>query len=531
MTKIDITPDVTLIKKAGEVNYKIPQALAELVDNPIDARTGGNKLNVEVTLGQKGKQKRIAVQDDACGMTWEQASKAMVMAYSDKGGDAIGEFGLGLKTACSFLGSRFEIVTATTDADKATRLVYDEEQFIESGAWEIDVEEVEKPFDHGTRIEIERLKVNLYPGVKDAVLRNFGKTFKHFVEAGEVDIVVNGDSVVPHVTDTVADYDTPLHFDVDGKVVKGWVSLAPKGSGRGRYGFDLVRHNRVLAEHQKVGFKAGSGTSRIVGELHLDDFPVVNNKTDFRRDTEAWHGLQEQLKELLVDSVREARRQANPGGQLDAKDKTEIKEHVDKVREALKTDALLGDLDRRALDSELGDEFGDGPLPFQLPSDGEEQSDGGAQQSSEGDAATGAAAGSGGASGAARGGSGSMQRHRLNRVKTQLRNLAIEHDVARLGKGSLYKIWEAQGVGARKKLVVTTNSDHPMYMAMQDSFMLWMKHNIVESVAEFFTEQTGDTEAMLLVKSDILKHVSKMQLAEDEDDSGLAPEEEAAAGA
>ena len=101
---------------------------------------------------------------------------------------------------------------------------------------------------------------------------------------------------------------------------------------------------------------------------------------------------------------------------------------------------------------------------------------------------------------------------RLNRVKTQLRNMNIEHQVMRLGKDTGYKIWDIEGVGNNKKLVVITNIDHPFYMVIQDGFMLWVKHNIVEAVAEFFTQETGTTEAMLLIKSDILKHIGKMNI-------------------
>jgi hypothetical protein len=515
MTKtIDITPDVSLLKKSGEVNYRLPHAIAELVDNSIDARKPGRKLTVEVVTGQKGGKKRIYVVDDGVGMSPAEAQKAMVMAYSDKKASAIGEFGLGMKTACSFLGSRFEIVTATAKAKKAVKLVYDEESFLETGKWSIQMEEVDKPFDHGTEINIVDLKVNLYAGVKNAILGHFSKTFKHFLGSGEVEIIVNNDSVVPHHPETIKDYDTELSFEVNGKPVSGWASLATKGSGKGWYGFDLVRHKRVLAQHQKIGFKSGAGVTRMVGELHLDDFPVVNNKTDFRRDTDDWKQLEKLLEEQIVDLVRESRRLANPGAsKLEPKDEAEVTEHIEQVKEALKTDELQGDLDRRALDAELADEFSEGPLPFKIAGEGDEEGSPTGTSRPEGDD---------GDEGETDGGppESTLQRARLNRVKTQLRNLNIEHSIARLGRGSLYKIWEVQGVGAKKRLVVTTNADHPMYMAMQESFLLWIKHNIVEAVAEFFTEETGNTDAMLLIKSDILKHIGNMQLELDEGEEG-----------
>lgn len=506
--KIDITPDVSLMRKSGEVNYKLPMAVAELVDNSVDERVAGRKMTIEVTVGQKRGEKRIVVADTGAGMTPEKAEKAMVMAYSDKSGDRIGEFGLGMKTAASFLGSKFEVVTATADAEKATRIVYDEEDFLKAGTWEIELEEVEKPFEHGTIITITDLKVNLYAGSKNTLMDKFSKIFKHFIAAGEVEILVNGDPVEPHIPETIKEYDTNIEFEVNGKLVKGWASLAPKGSPKGAYGFDLIRHNRLMIEHEKLGFQPQAALTRLVGELYLDDFPVVNNKTDFRRDTAEWNEMVKVLNEDWIgDLKRESRKLANPG-KFAAKDQAEVEEYVDQVKEALKSEELQQDLDRRALEADLADEFTDGPIPFEVSAgDGDEA---GTPESA--DDSDGSQEEHGDDEERAPHEPSSVDRHRMSRIKTQLRSITIEHQIARLGKDSAYKIWDVEGIGKKKKLVVTTNRDHPMYLAMADGFMLWVKHNIVEAVAEFFTDATGKTEAMLLIKSDILKHVGKMRL-------------------
>jgi hypothetical protein len=499
---VDITPDISLLKKAGEVNYKIPDAVAELVDNPLDERESGKKLTVEVSVGQKGGEKYLQVVDDARGMTPEQAAEAMVMARSHKDRGKIGQFGMGMKTACSNLGSRFEIITCTAEAKKATRILYDEEAFLSAGKWEIQLEEVAKPFDHGTQIIVTQPKTNFYAGVKDTMLKKFGKLFKHYVASGDVEIIINKDPVEPYVPDTIKEYDTEISFDINGKLVRGWVGLAKQGNMKGAYGFDLVRHNRVIKEHEKVGFEPAAAYTRIVGELHLDDFPVTNNKTDFRVDTEEWEQLKKKTAELIVDIKREARKRANPGRQMTPKDEAEVEEYIEEVKETLKSHDLQQDIDRRALDAALADEFTDGPLPFTVRDENGEPADATAGSSERATAAD--SSGNGGQS--------AVGQHRLNRVKTQLRNLTIEHQIMRLGKETVYKIWDIEGTGNKKKLVVTTNIDHPFYTVIQDGFMLWVKHNIAEAVAEFFTEETGRTDAMLLTKSDILKHIGKMKI-------------------
>lgn len=505
--KVNITPDVSLMRKSGEVNYKLPQAVAELVDNSVDERVPNHKLTIEVTVGQKRGEKRIIVADNGGGMTAAKAEKAMIMAHSDKSGDSIGEFGIGMKAACSFLGAKFEVVSATADEDRATRIVYDEDEFIRAGAWEIDLEEVDKPFDHGTIITITSLKVNLYAGSKNTLMDKFSKIFKHFIAAGDIEILVNGDPVEAYIPETMKDYDTNIDFEVNGKRVRGWASLAPKGTSKGAYGFDLIRHNRLMIEHEKLGFTPQAALTRLIGEIYLDDFPVVNNKTDFRRDSAEWEEMKKILnEEWIADLKRESRKLANPS-KFAPKDQAEVEEYVDSIKDALKSEELQQDLDRRALEADLADEFADGPIPFEVP--GHDSDD------PEADTPTSRDSGDDDHSGEQQRGRReptSVDRHRMNRIKTQLRNITIEHQIARLGKDSAYKIWDVDGVGNRKQLVVTTNRDHPMYLAMADGFMLWVKHNIVEAVAEFFTEATGKTEAMLLIKSDILKHVGKMRL-------------------
>jgi len=128
---------------------------------------------------------------------------------------------------------------------------------------------------------------------------------------------------------------------------------------------------------------------------------------------------------------------------MTAKDEAEVVEFVEEVKETLKSQELQQDLDRRALDSDLADEFTDGPLPFTTPDEegdpkpGSSKTGGGAIEISEEDP------------GVTREPS-TVQQHRLNRVKTQLRSLNIEHQIMRLGKDTPYKIWRSRASGTRR---------------------------------------------------------------------------------
>lgn len=102
---VDVTPDKSLYEKLGKSGYSIPEAIAELIDNSIDARTGdGDQISIKIG------SERISVADRGVGMGAKQIENALVLAKSDKKGK-LGEFGLGLKTACLSLGRKFRIMS------------------------------------------------------------------------------------------------------------------------------------------------------------------------------------------------------------------------------------------------------------------------------------------------------------------------------------------------------------------------------------------------------------------------------------
>src|SRR4051812_46286911 len=104
-TYVDITPDVSLLRKVGQSGHSISDAIAELVDNALDARELGRSVRVSVELDADAAT--LTVRDNAGGMSAKQLAQALVLGRSEKCEDQIGRFGLGLKTACSSLGSRF----------------------------------------------------------------------------------------------------------------------------------------------------------------------------------------------------------------------------------------------------------------------------------------------------------------------------------------------------------------------------------------------------------------------------------------
>lgn len=341
---VDITPHVSLLAKSGQAGHSVAEAVAELVDNSLDARVGKRTLHVNVSYDVRGKV--IEVEDDGSGMSRDSLARALVLALSSKSGDKIGRFGLGMKTACTSLGRRFTITTCRPEDFYEAIADYDEGSFIENGEWKLPVRRRKKSRKHGTRISIESERV--YHGLSQSLMRNLGWTFRHFIADGLLELRVNGEKVEPpqHQVDTASIL--LLNGEVAGRQVRGWVGLLVVSSQRGWYGFDLVRHRRVIRRHEKIGFQAHPQTARVVGELHLDSFETNNLKTDFIRETDAWRELEVWLSES-IEPVLAASRALAHSGAFDRRLRDLIQREREAILAALGEEALDPVLEFRSL--------------------------------------------------------------------------------------------------------------------------------------------------------------------------------------
>jgi hypothetical protein len=332
---VDITPHVSLLSKVGQSGHSVAEAVAELVDNALDAKLARRKLVVEVSYNVREGWIRIA--DDGLGMSRAQLADALVLGLSYKGEQHIGKFGLGMKTACTALGDRFEIWTATPEASYAHIADYDEEQFLVTGEWKLPIRRRKKERPHGTVVSIQSSR--LYPTLHQSLLRNLGWTFRHFILDGLLDLRINGVPVEPARYEVDESSVMPFEGTVADQKVRGWVGLLHKSSQRGWYGFGLVRHRRIIRRHEKLGFQPHPQTARVVGELHLDEFATNNLKTDFIRETPAWRELEEWVSATIEPVIAQSRALAH-AGMLDLKIKARIEEERHRV---------LGDLGESSL--------------------------------------------------------------------------------------------------------------------------------------------------------------------------------------
>ena len=281
---IDITPDKSIYHKIGEANYSISDAIAELVDNSIDA---ANEDGVEIFILLDKKEGKITVEDNGKGMNKETASKSLILAHSNKH-EALGEFGLGLKSACTSLGTIFSITSTPEGSEERYTLEYNREKFLQSTDWHrypFNISNAVKN-EHGTKIEISNLKIKLYDALVTRIKDDLAKRYGPYIEHNNVIIRVGlrretAKPCVPSVAKLVDGSKKEFSFTLSkGTIIKRWHGLTEIGSQK-QSGFNMFRRGRLIRASEKLGYNYHPTLMSIAGDINLDSVPVTHNKREF----------------------------------------------------------------------------------------------------------------------------------------------------------------------------------------------------------------------------------------------------------
>ena len=298
-TQVDITPDKTLIKKLGLTGYRTEQAIAELIDNAIDAKLDGMTESVDVHLDFDRRQ--IRVSDDGRGMNLGELKDALTIAKDPKEAEGrLGRFGLGMKSACSNLGKAFSIWTSRAGEDMLAA-EYDEEKWLGSddmkwGNFEIGIEGAMKGW-RGTQITISKLNVPLYPNQMINFRRRFGLRYAPYIKNKQVEITVNSRPCRPRDPDLEEGTRRDISILLpSGNTITGWIALLRKRSIKGDYGLHIYNRNRLVAIYSKFGMRQHPTTARFIGEIALDHVPINFHKTGFLEDTSEYKEASEYFR-------------------------------------------------------------------------------------------------------------------------------------------------------------------------------------------------------------------------------------------
>ena len=295
---VDITPDKSLIQKLGLVGYRTVEAIAELLDNSIDARIVNQEERIIVKLDFE--KKRIIVRDDGRGMDKHNLKDALIIAKGTKSDGSLGQFGIGLKSACSALGKGFVIRTSQINSDREYQVAYDEDQWLSDKSlnwknFKISEKILTLKEDwHGTIIVIGGLKVPLYPSQVTKFKENFGLRYAPYLQQKQISIQVNTGLCKPHSEDIEEGSKTLIELELSsGMTVKGYVALLKKRSIQGNYGINLIKHGRLIKPFAMFGFPAHPENAKIIGQLNLDHVPVNFYKSEFIKESKEYQEVKE----------------------------------------------------------------------------------------------------------------------------------------------------------------------------------------------------------------------------------------------
>jgi len=125
-----------LIKSLRDIGYNFPMAVADLIDNSIEA--GASR--VDIIIGFYGNDSYLRISDNGKGMNEEELKEAMRYGSErDYSEEDLGKFGLGLKTASMSQCQRFSVASRTNSIHSREIPVFcwDLSHIEETNKWEI----------------------------------------------------------------------------------------------------------------------------------------------------------------------------------------------------------------------------------------------------------------------------------------------------------------------------------------------------------------------------------------------------------
>jgi hypothetical protein len=124
-----------LMTSLRDIGYDAPAAIADLVDNSIDA----DARNIDVTITRDGKSSFVRVADDGIGMTPRELDEAMRYgSRRDYDAQDLGHFGLGLKTASLSQCRRLTVAARTTLSGRIEARRWDLDLVSKRDAWDLE---------------------------------------------------------------------------------------------------------------------------------------------------------------------------------------------------------------------------------------------------------------------------------------------------------------------------------------------------------------------------------------------------------
>ena len=339
--KIAIRPTSGVYATYRRLSYQPWTAIAEFVDNStqsyfdhrdeLKALNDFDKLRIIITYdAQNDGSDLLTITDNAFGMELEDFERAIQLDKIPANTSGRNEFGMGLKTAACWFGSKWSVYSTQLGSAFGYSATVDVDRLAEFKDDEVDLDIFEStPEQHYTIIRIENLNKKITGARTIGKVRELlSSIYRQDIRSGEISITYGENELVykePTILEESLDngetrvWKKEVSFSIphDGAELscRGFIALRDPGSVRDA-GFTLVRRGRVIVGGPDKNYRPreifGEPNSftyqRLFGELHMDNWPVTQAKDDFD-----WHtsGLEEYFIETLLSMSKEYKQKAD----------------------------------------------------------------------------------------------------------------------------------------------------------------------------------------------------------------------------
>lgn len=377
MEEISITPNAAkTIESLRHLTYTNVSALADIVDNSLDADASNVWLNIE----SKGEETDITILDDGFGMNRDVLKEAVKLGSdTPKDGNDLGRFGMGLVTASISMARRLEVVSKTRSGN-INKVVLDLDKIVELNDWMAEFTEptsaeriLFRDLNCGTLVALKKIDKLQYKSANYLVTKvvdEFSEIFRKYVAANVV-IKVNGGKLVPADPLELNNEKTEVLFDGNIEFKDSILSvklamLEHTGSDTARQrgysgtnqGVYVVRNNRQIARGLEFGlFTKHNDFNRLRIEIAYDGSVDEWFGINFTKNEIVPHQvLIETLKTQLAALIQMVRNRAKANQAVDKSkqiDHKESEEVIARKARLLKTKDVLKE--KRGPRTEHGD--------------------------------------------------------------------------------------------------------------------------------------------------------------------------------
>jgi len=323
--KFNIVPDIRLLVDIGQANYQVPEAVSELIANSIDARFEDESLEIEVSI----RPELVSILDNGKGMSRDILGEALRLAadmnqVTGNTQSRKGMYGLGMKAACSSLGSHWRIVTRPPGDRNEYSVELDLAEWLKKKdrqGWEVEV--LTSTYNpqtsllgaraHGTAIFLTQLRDS--ETFHTAVIDKLSMAYRPHLLDGDK-ISVNGNPVLAKSYDLIDNRRWEIDLDVNGHKISGWYGLDTRTHNDGNYGINIYRNGQLVEAWNKDFLRQHLMSSRVVGEIELPFIPANFHKLGFNKSVEEWKivkkAMTAELKQVVKASGEMAKNKNDP---------------------------------------------------------------------------------------------------------------------------------------------------------------------------------------------------------------------------